>query len=601
MLWEGPTIPVLGPLDVTTVELYEAALNALRLTALALAFSAYALLLDHDRLVASAGFARRSALAVALATRLVPSLERDAAGLVEAMRGRGLRLQGARGYATLLSPLVAGSLERASGLAEAMEARGFGRSGPTRAPRPRWSDRDRLGTRARAPARRWERPCGSSLAARARVLVSGVDSRRSGRSRSSSSRARSWRCSAHRDPASRRCCGRSRASSRTSTAAASPAEPSSRDCDTRTSRPAELGGNGRHGLPGSGGSGRVHDRRERGRIRAREPRHAAGRDLAAGRGGARLGRTRSTSGSERPPSSRAASSSASALRRRSRCEPQLLLLDEPTSQLDPDAAELFLAAVERLGAAVVLSEQRVGRALQLASRVLFVEAGRLLLDAPVEAAREWLAENRPRWTSASVVSTQSSTRPSETVVDLRDVAFAYRGGSSVLDGIDLSVGRGEIVALSGANGSGKTTLAKLAAGLLEPDARLGRARRAGRLPLPGSRPLRRLRDGAGRGRACRRRRRGACPGRSGALRARLGGLPPSARPLERRARAARDCGGRGRRAGSPRPRRADARSRSRPQGGARPLARGVRRRRPRRPRRDARPRPPGAPPNRTWC
>ena len=143
LLWEGPTIPVLGPLDVTTVELSEAGLNALRLTALALAFSAYALLLDHDRLVAAAGFARRSALAVALATRLAPSLERDAAGLAEAIRGRGLALQGARGYATLLSPLVAGSLERATSLAEAMEARGFGRQGSTRAPRPGWSDRDR--------------------------------------------------------------------------------------------------------------------------------------------------------------------------------------------------------------------------------------------------------------------------------------------------------------------------------------------------------------------------------------------------------------------------------------------------------------------------
>ena len=144
LLWEGPTIPVLGPLDVTTTELYEAALNALRLSALALAFSAYALLLDHDRLVAAAGFARRSALAVALATRLVPSLERDAAGLAEAIRGRGVKLQGARGYATLLSPLVAGSLERASSLAEAMESRGFGRAGPTRAPRPGWTGRDRL-------------------------------------------------------------------------------------------------------------------------------------------------------------------------------------------------------------------------------------------------------------------------------------------------------------------------------------------------------------------------------------------------------------------------------------------------------------------------
>ncbi len=144
VLWEGPTLPVIGPLDVTTVELYEAALNALRLTSLALAFSAYALLLDHDRLVAAAGFARRSALAVALATRLVPSLERDARGLAEAVRGRGVQLHGARGYATLLSPLVAGSLERASSLAEAMEARGFGRAGSTRAPRPGWTRRDRL-------------------------------------------------------------------------------------------------------------------------------------------------------------------------------------------------------------------------------------------------------------------------------------------------------------------------------------------------------------------------------------------------------------------------------------------------------------------------
>jgi energy-coupling factor transport system permease protein len=144
LLWEGPTIPVLGPLDVTTAELSEAALNGLRLVALALAFTAYALLLDHDRLVAAAGFARRSALAVALATRLVPTLERDAVGLAEAVRGRGVRLEGARGYATLLSPLVAGSLERATSLAEAMEARGFGREGSTRAPRPAWGRADRI-------------------------------------------------------------------------------------------------------------------------------------------------------------------------------------------------------------------------------------------------------------------------------------------------------------------------------------------------------------------------------------------------------------------------------------------------------------------------
>jgi energy-coupling factor transport system permease protein len=142
-LWTGPTVPVLGQLDITSEELRNGLFQGLRLTAVALAFSAYALLLDHDRLVQSARVARRSVLAVALATRLVPTLERDAAGLVEALRGRGVEVTGARGRARLLSPLLAGSLERALNLAEAMEARGYGRPGATRAPRPGWTSRDR--------------------------------------------------------------------------------------------------------------------------------------------------------------------------------------------------------------------------------------------------------------------------------------------------------------------------------------------------------------------------------------------------------------------------------------------------------------------------
>ena len=66
------------------------------------------------------------------------------AGFDRPVRGRGVELRGARGYATLLSPLVAGSLERATNLAEAMEARGFGRPGSTRAPRPSWTFADWL-------------------------------------------------------------------------------------------------------------------------------------------------------------------------------------------------------------------------------------------------------------------------------------------------------------------------------------------------------------------------------------------------------------------------------------------------------------------------
>ncbi len=140
VLWTGPTIPVIGTLDIRTEELQNGLFQGLRLTAVGLAFAVYALLLDHDRLLAAAGWARRSTLAVALATRLVPVLERDARDLRLALRGRRVEL----GPVRLLSPLLAGSLERGLNLAEAMEARGYGRAGGTRAPRSPWRLRDRL-------------------------------------------------------------------------------------------------------------------------------------------------------------------------------------------------------------------------------------------------------------------------------------------------------------------------------------------------------------------------------------------------------------------------------------------------------------------------
>jgi energy-coupling factor transport system permease protein len=139
VLWSGPTVPVLGRLDLTSEELRLAGLYALRLAAVGLAFAAYALLVDHDRLLARLGFARRSALAAVLATRLIPTLERDAAGLVETLRGRGVPVEGLPAYARLVPPLVGGSLERALNLAESMEARGFGRAGRTPTPSPPWS------------------------------------------------------------------------------------------------------------------------------------------------------------------------------------------------------------------------------------------------------------------------------------------------------------------------------------------------------------------------------------------------------------------------------------------------------------------------------
>ena len=160
--------------------------------------------------------------------------------------------------------------------------------------------------------------------------------------------------------------------------------------------------------------------------------------------------------------------------------PQLLLLDEPTSQLDPVAAGAFLEHVAGLGIAVLVSDHRPRRVLEHADRVIFLDGGRVLLDATVSVAKEWLAENRPIWLGASMngrVAVQA-----EPVCRLAGVQFAYRAGLPVVENVDLELCRGEIVALAGANGTGKTTIAKLAAGLLAPDSGTAELRgRAGML------------------------------------------------------------------------------------------------------------------------
>jgi energy-coupling factor transport system ATP-binding protein len=155
--------------------------------------------------------------------------------------------------------------------------------------------------------------------------------------------------------------------------------------------------------------------------------------------------------------------------------PKLLLLDEPTSQLDPEGAENFLACVGPLGSTVVLSEQRIARALEFADRVLFMEEGRLVLDAGRAEAVGWLEQFRPAYVADAAEETAGAGL-SDSVVKIENGWFAY-GNHPVLRGAELEVRRGEVVVLEGPNGSGKTTLAKLAAGLLE--LRAGRAKRVG--------------------------------------------------------------------------------------------------------------------------
>ncbi|MFZ5649169.1 MAG: ABC transporter ATP-binding protein [Bacillota bacterium] len=191
-------------------------------------------------------------------------------------------------------------------------------------------------------------------------------------------------------------------------------------------------------------------------------------------------------------------------------QPQVLVLDEPTSQLDPVAAEDFFNLVKRLneemGFTVVLIEQRLERCFHLADRVVIMEGGRVVQDgAPDQAARwavrsggslippvarffsvlgfpslpvtvkdgrrqlrqsfsGWPVSSRPELRKAPASRSTGQTP----LLEAKNLWFAYTNGREALQDINLKVNAGEFVAILGENGAGKSTLLKNMVGLLQP-------------------------------------------------------------------------------------------------------------------------------------
>jgi energy-coupling factor transporter ATP-binding protein EcfA2 len=208
--------------------------------------------------------------------------------------------------------------------------------------------------------------------------------------------------------------------------------------------------------------------------------------------------------------------------------PRLLVLDEPTANLDPVGMREVFAVLDRLrtqfGTAVVLVEHRVDELADRVSRVVMMEAGRIVFDGPPRAAfarrratpagaageqqssgawfpqltefaleladatsrpvdPAWLPLNQTealacaeqvlaaspiRALSPPAASPPMAATPAAPLLTVSDLRFAYDGRAAILDGVSFALEPATIVALLGRNGSGKTTLARTLMGINPP-------------------------------------------------------------------------------------------------------------------------------------
>jgi energy-coupling factor transport system ATP-binding protein len=223
--------------------------------------------------------------------------------------------------------------------------------------------------------------------------------------------------------------------------------------------------------------------------------------------------------------------------------PRLLLLDEPTSQLDPVAGDELIALLRRLNqewdTAIVLAEHRLERCLNYADRVIAMKDGGIAHDGTPGDFLEWAASEAPALQTpgaklfalaglspapvgvkqARATLRQRGLLAEDRAPDLdapresppalgalgarnplvssarrarrrdrgapalrfRGVWHELHGGPAILRGVELRLASGESMALMGRNGAGKSTLLRHAAGLLDPTR--GRIERAGRVAL----------------------------------------------------------------------------------------------------------------------
>ena len=167
-------------------------------------------------------------------------------------------------------------------------------------------------------------------------------------------------------------------------------------------------------------------------------------------------------------------------------QPSILLLDEPLASLDPVSAQEALRLIRRLadeGRAVLIIEHRVEDVLKIAPEMaMFMVDGEVRYLGPtaglqavvdyheVKLPAPMIMEKARRDPPPAYVPPRLARKeePATGLVEFDNVSFAYDDGPTVLHDVNLTIRRGDIIAILGPNGAGKTTLMKHAIGLLKP-------------------------------------------------------------------------------------------------------------------------------------
>lgn len=194
-------------------------------------------------------------------------------------------------------------------------------------------------------------------------------------------------------------------------------------------------------------------------------------------------------------------------------QPSVLILDEPTSQLDPISAQEFLKTLEKinreLGTTIIITEHRLEEVFSIADRIVVMDEGKIVVEGkcedvckclkdinhpvykalptPVKVYSEvecsydyplnvrdgriWLEEYSKSHTLNSDVIPKDKPQEdnADTVIEIRDVWFRYeKDMPDVLKGFNLKVKKGELFSLVGGNGTGKSTAVSIASGLKKP-------------------------------------------------------------------------------------------------------------------------------------